>query len=73
MKVLCVGKDMPSSINKVRCFAAIEDFVIKDKPIVFLKEETEQKILDYMQELSFKRTIEEHNAIESAKKIILNA
>ena len=62
-----------SHIAKVKHFATIDDFVIKDKPVQTLSPKIEQKIRNHMQEFAEQRTIEEFQAIKSAQKIFLNA
>ena len=57
----------------VKRFAAIEDLFIKGKPVEILSEEKEAELMNYMYELQEKRAREEFEAIEAAKKIILNA
>ena len=73
MKVINVGKKLTQNFNNIRHYATVNNLIIKNKPIIVLKEETEQQIINCMQELAEKRTFDEFNAIEFAKKIILNA
>lgn len=70
MKICNISKN---NIAKVKCFATIDDFVIKDKPIQTLSPKTEQKIINHMQEFAEQRTIKEFKAIKSAQRIFLNA
>ena len=84
MKILGIINNIPykGAENKVlrtmerdgvKRFATIEDFFIKDNPVEILPEEKELELMNYMYELQEKRTREEFEAIEMAKKIILNA
>ena len=58
---------------KVRKYASIEDFVLKNAKPIVLSENKERTIIKKMEEFAIKQRTEEFKAMESAKKIFLNS